>query len=109
MQIITSYAIREKLPARARGEKEADYKITGVRKFRSRLYSLFVDNISKHKYASWLRSIFSKEGRVMNVFIPSRWRVPTNTKFGFIRFKSLAEAKKKKNQNLMHFSQGKEG
>ncbi|KAL9673562.1 hypothetical protein QQ045_029822 [Rhodiola kirilowii] len=60
---------------------------------REELYSVFVDNIPVGKGVEWLRALFSKDGQAVDVFIPARGRRVSNTRFGFVRYKSLGEAR----------------
>ncbi|CAM8963597.1 unnamed protein product [Rhodiola kirilowii] len=60
---------------------------------RKELFSIFVDNIPVGKDAGWLRDLFIKEGQSVDEFIPARGRRVSNSRFEFVRFKTLEEAK----------------
>ncbi|KAL9686457.1 hypothetical protein QQ045_031432 [Rhodiola kirilowii] len=59
---------------------------------REELFSIFVDNIPEGKDVGWLRDLFNKDGLAVDVFIPARGRRVSNSRFGFVRFKTLGEA-----------------
>ncbi|KAH7848115.1 hypothetical protein Vadar_033976 [Vaccinium darrowii] len=56
------------------------------------LVSLYVDNIPTGVDVAWLRSIFNNHGQVIEAFIPVNRVSKYNTKFGFVRFKTMEEA-----------------
>ncbi|CAM8943985.1 unnamed protein product [Rhodiola kirilowii] len=60
---------------------------------RKDLYSIFIDNIPLGRDERWVRALFSKDGKAMDVFIPTRGRRATNSRFGFVRYKTMGEAK----------------
>ncbi|KAL9671236.1 hypothetical protein QQ045_008802 [Rhodiola kirilowii] len=60
---------------------------------RAELFSVFIDNIPMGKEVDWLRALFSMDGKALEVFIPARGRRATNTRFGFVRYRTLVEAK----------------
>ncbi|KAL9665263.1 hypothetical protein QQ045_020678 [Rhodiola kirilowii] len=62
------------------------------RNLRAELFSVFIDNIPEGKGVDWLRALFNKDGKPMDVFIPARVRKATNSRFGFVRYKSLEVA-----------------
>ncbi|CAM8951053.1 unnamed protein product [Rhodiola kirilowii] len=55
--------------------------------------SVFVDNIPKENDGAWLRRLFNQEGKTRDVFIPTRERRGSRSRFGFVRFQTLEEAK----------------
>ncbi|CAM8968723.1 unnamed protein product [Rhodiola kirilowii] len=57
---------------------------------REELFS--IDNIPVGKDVGWLRAMFNKVGQLMDVFIPAKGRRASNSRFGFVRFKTLGEA-----------------
>ncbi|KAH7845546.1 hypothetical protein Vadar_003376 [Vaccinium darrowii] len=57
------------------------------------IYTVFVDNLSEDMDAEWLGQIFSKYGHIWDVFIPKKKSKGFNSKFGFVRYGSMAEAK----------------
>ncbi|CAM8951054.1 unnamed protein product [Rhodiola kirilowii] len=65
----------------------------GIRFFREELFSVFVDNIPKENDGAWLRRLFNQEGKTRDVFIPTRERRGSRSRFGFVRFQTLEEAK----------------
>ncbi|KAK9282768.1 hypothetical protein L1049_010989 [Liquidambar formosana] len=57
------------------------------------LVTIFVDNLPEEMDAIWLCDIFSWCGVMKNSFIPSKRRSGTNSRFGFIRYKTIREAR----------------
>ncbi|KAH7849587.1 hypothetical protein Vadar_020031 [Vaccinium darrowii] len=55
-------------------------------------FSVYVDNLLYEMDEVWLRQIFRSYGDVVDVFIPNKRSSRFNTKFGFVRFRSRAEA-----------------
>ncbi|KAH7847534.1 hypothetical protein Vadar_027263 [Vaccinium darrowii] len=55
-------------------------------------FSVYVDNLPFEMDEVWLRQIFRSYGDVVDVFIPNKRSSRFNTKFGFVRFSSRAEA-----------------
>ncbi|KAH7865128.1 hypothetical protein Vadar_002587 [Vaccinium darrowii] len=55
-------------------------------------FSVYVDNLPYEMDEVWLRQIFKGYGDVVDVFIPNKRSSRFNTKFGFVRFRSKAEA-----------------
>ncbi|KAH7858718.1 hypothetical protein Vadar_027137 [Vaccinium darrowii] len=55
-------------------------------------FSVYVDNLPYEMDEVWLRQIFRSYGDVVDVFIPNKRSSRFNTKFGFVRFSSRAEA-----------------
>ncbi|CAM8990585.1 unnamed protein product [Rhodiola kirilowii] len=62
-------------------------------RLREELFSIFIDNIPPSKDLRWLRALFSQDGRAMDVFIPGRGRKASNSRFGFVRYKTVVEAR----------------
>ncbi|KAL6969268.1 hypothetical protein U1Q18_028992 [Sarracenia purpurea var. burkii] len=59
------------------------------RKFRSSGgETIFIDDLPEKMDQRWLRNIFSKIGKILNVFISRRRRMGSNTRFGFVTFSS---------------------
>lgn len=62
--------------------------------WRSKLKTLFVDNIGLNSSRGSLYKLFSGFGCVMDVFIPSKVRPGLDHRFGFVRYKSDTEAER---------------
>ncbi|KAH7857183.1 hypothetical protein Vadar_009933 [Vaccinium darrowii] len=58
----------------------------------SKVTTVYVDNLSDDMDAEWLRQIFSKFGRMMDVFIPRKRSKHYKSKFGFVRFDRAEDA-----------------
>ena len=59
------------------------------------IYStLFVDNIPNVVNNWWLCRAFNRCGQVVDAFIPSKRRKQTKSRFGFVRYKNLNDARK---------------
>ncbi|KAH7857726.1 hypothetical protein Vadar_015927 [Vaccinium darrowii] len=56
--------------------------------------TIYVDNLSDDMDTEWLGQIFSKYGRVVDVFIPFKRSKNFRSKFGFVRFNTVVEAEK---------------
>ncbi|KAH7843169.1 hypothetical protein Vadar_013520 [Vaccinium darrowii] len=54
--------------------------------------TIYVDNLADDMDTEWLGQIFSKYGRVVDVFIPFKRSKNFKTKFGFVRFNTVVEA-----------------
>ncbi|KAH7862757.1 hypothetical protein Vadar_009108 [Vaccinium darrowii] len=54
--------------------------------------TIYVDNLSDDMDTEWLGQIFSKYGRVVDVYIPFKRSKNFRTKFGFVRFNTVVEA-----------------
>ncbi|KAL9683503.1 hypothetical protein QQ045_015325 [Rhodiola kirilowii] len=63
-----------------------------LQSLREELFSIFIDNIPVNRDERWIRALFSKDGKAQDVFIPARGRRATNSRFGFVRYKTLREA-----------------
>ncbi|KAL6964890.1 RRM elav [Sarracenia purpurea var. burkii] len=50
--------------------------------------TIFIHDLSKKMDQRWLGNIFSKNWKVLNVFIPQRMRLSSNTRFEFVTFSS---------------------
>ncbi|KAL6954848.1 Multiple RNA-binding domain-containing protein 1 [Sarracenia purpurea var. burkii] len=79
------------------GEREdkAKWLVAGTKGARSastRGSTIFVDNLPDSIHCQWLGRMFQQCGYVLEVQIPSKKRWKSNTKFGFVRFRSSAEA-----------------
>ncbi|KAL9659182.1 hypothetical protein QQ045_011070 [Rhodiola kirilowii] len=74
-------------------ERETPLRGADFQNLRVELYSIFIDSISMGKDVAWLRALFNQDGQSMDVFIPTRARRATNSRFGFVRYKTLMEAK----------------
>ncbi|KAL9671539.1 hypothetical protein QQ045_009108 [Rhodiola kirilowii] len=59
---------------------------------RENLFTVFIDNIPEDKDSRWLRNLFSRDGKVMDVYIPSKLRRASKSRYGFVRYKSMEEA-----------------
>lgn len=59
----------------------------------TRVVTVYVDNLLEDMDAEWLGQIFSKYGRVLDAYIPRKRSKNFMTKFGFVRFNTVAEAK----------------
>ncbi|KAK9272742.1 hypothetical protein L1049_003119 [Liquidambar formosana] len=57
------------------------------------LYTVFVDNLPDEMDAPWLRNIFSWCGVVKDSFILNKRRSNSNSRFGFIRYETIREAR----------------
>ncbi|KAK8652820.1 hypothetical protein V6N13_126843 [Hibiscus sabdariffa] len=57
----------------------------------SRCYTVFVGNLSPKVHWRFLKKLFQRFGRVLDVFIPRKSDV-SGSNFGFVRFPSLQEA-----------------
>ncbi|KAH7840166.1 hypothetical protein Vadar_013560 [Vaccinium darrowii] len=58
----------------------------------SEVITIYADNLTDDMDAEWLGQTFSKYGRVIDAFIPRKRSKNFMSKFGFIRFNSVAEA-----------------
>ncbi|KAH7865266.1 hypothetical protein Vadar_004368 [Vaccinium darrowii] len=56
--------------------------------------TVYVDNLSDDMDVEWLGQIFSKYGRVVDVFIPYKRSKNFRTKFGFVRFNTVWRLRK---------------
>ncbi|KAL4313241.1 hypothetical protein GQ457_01G035070 [Hibiscus cannabinus] len=57
----------------------------------SRCFSVFVGNLSPKVHWRYLKKLFQRYGRVLDVFIPHKTDL-SGSKFGFVRFPSMREA-----------------
>ncbi|KAL6957426.1 hypothetical protein U1Q18_046927 [Sarracenia purpurea var. burkii] len=76
-------------------EDEAKWPVAGIEEARSTSSggsTIFVDNLPDSIHCQWLGRMFQQCGYVLEVHIPSKKRWKSNTKFGFMRFRSSAEA-----------------
>ncbi|KAH7861656.1 hypothetical protein Vadar_029023 [Vaccinium darrowii] len=60
---------------------------------RRKVFTVYVDNLSEDMDSVWLGQIFSKYGHILDVFIPKKKSKGFKSKFGFVRYGSIAEAK----------------
>ncbi|XP_028067732.1 polyadenylate-binding protein 5-like [Camellia sinensis] len=67
------------------GKRRLDRR-EGSRKSGKGIFTIFVDNIPWSMNPKGLFSLFSKFGIVKDVYIPSKTRKSTKTRFGFVRF-----------------------
>lgn len=58
----------------------------------NKLTTLFIDNLPDDSSSVWVRNLFSKFGRVRDLFIPSKKSKITGLRFGFVRFGRRDEA-----------------
>ncbi|KAL9679083.1 hypothetical protein QQ045_016937 [Rhodiola kirilowii] len=81
-------------PQQKRGDRNPQQK-RGVdfQNLREELYSIFIDNIPVGKDVSWVRALFNQDGQSVDVFISARGRRASNSRFGFVRYMTLGEAK----------------
>ena len=66
-------------------------KQTSVR-HRISTVSLFIDNLPKGLARAWLRGLFERCGKVIDLFISTKLRPSKDVSFGFVRYGSVAEA-----------------
>ena len=60
----------------------------------STIVTLFVDNIPRTLATSWLRHLFRRCGKVVDLFISTKVRKSNKNGFGFVRYDTIQEAKK---------------
>ena len=58
------------------------------------IYSLFVDGLPWEMTWGWLKEIFRREGEVFDVYVSKKTRQFNSSKFGFVRYKKLEEARR---------------
>lgn len=58
----------------------------------NKITTLFVDNLPDDSWSVWVRNLFSKFGRVRDLFIPNKRSKITGMRFGFVRFARRDEA-----------------
>ncbi|XVF28383.1 hypothetical protein REPUB_Repub15cG0024900 [Reevesia pubescens] len=61
------------------------------------VFTVFVNNVPPKVHWRWLRRVFQRFGKVVDVFIPKK-RNRMGSKMGFVRFKSVSEARNAQRQ-----------
>ncbi|KAL6983931.1 hypothetical protein U1Q18_017303 [Sarracenia purpurea var. burkii] len=88
---------KERYGERVEKAKRPGAGIEEARSTPSRGSTIFIDNLPDLIHCQWLGRMFQQCGYVLEVKIPSKKRWKTNTKFGFVRFRSSAEAEEAMN------------
>ncbi|KAF7152496.1 hypothetical protein RHSIM_Rhsim01G0127900 [Rhododendron simsii] len=56
------------------------------------IFSLFIDNLPKDTRKIWIYNLFSRFGKIRDLYIPNKTSRITGQKFGFVRFGNRMEA-----------------
>ncbi|KAL6989280.1 Serine arginine-rich splicing factor 2 [Sarracenia purpurea var. burkii] len=57
-------------------------------------HSIFVDQLPERMDHRWLGQLFAQCGTILDVYIPQKRRLVSNSKFGFVRFKEVSTVEK---------------